>query len=371
MNDVPPLAGYTVAVTAARRADELAALLGRHGALVLRAPAIRIVPLPDDATLLAATEELLAAPVDLVIATTGIGFRGWIEAAEGWGLSHKLLTTLQSSVVLARGPKAKGAVRAAGLVEHWLPSSETSAELLDYLLASGVAGKRIAVQLHGEPLTEFTDALRVAGAEIVNIPVYRWERAEDLAPLHRLIDAVLARQVDAITFTSAPAVRSVLAEAESTGVLAELLTAFGTDVLVGCVGPITADALLRKAIPVVQPDRGRLGALVHCVAQRLPERATRLRVGRRVLELRGHAVLIDGELRAVPPAPMALLRSLAEAGGTVVPRRNLLAALPGGGEEHAVESAVGRLRAALGEPRLVQTVVKRGYRLATDRVVRG
>ena len=43
------------------------------------------------------------------------------------------------------------------------------------------------------------------------------------------------------------------------------------------------------------------------------------------------------------------------------------AALPGrGNDEHAVETAVARLRSALGDPRLVQTVVKRGYRLALD-----
>ena len=33
---------------------------------------------------------------------------------------------------------------------------------------------------------------------------------------------------------------------------------------------------------------------------------------------------------------------------------------------HAVETAVGRLRAALGAPNLVTTVVKRGYRLAVE-----
>jgi uroporphyrinogen-III synthase len=32
-------------------------------------------------------------------------------------------------------------------------------------------------------------------------------------------------------------------------------------------------------------------------------------------------------------------------------------------DAHAVETAIGRLRAALGDPTLVQTVVKRGYRL--------
>ena len=49
----------------------------------------------------------------------------------------------------------------------------------------------------------------------------------------------------------------------------------------------------------------------------------------------------------------------------VVPRAELVAALPGGGGDgHAVEMAVTRLRAALGAP-VVETVVKRGYRLRT------
>ena len=85
------------------------------------------------------------------------------------------------------------------------------------------------------------------------------------------------------------------------------------------------------------------------------------------LELRGHAVLVDGELRAIPPAGMALLRALARRPGRVVTRAELLGALPGGGDdEHAVEMAVARLRTALGQPKLLQTVVKRGYRLALE-----
>ena len=51
--------------------------------------------------------------------------------------------------------------------------------------------------------------------------------------------------------------------------------------------------------------------------------------------------------------------------GHVISRPALLAMLPSGtaSSEHAVEMAVARLRAALGT-RSVQTVVKRGYRLA-------
>ena len=117
MTEAParPLLGFTVAITAARRADELATLLERRGAAVLAAPAIAMVPLSDDERLRAATEELLATPPDLLVATTGIGFRGWLEAAEGWGLAEPLLVALGAGRVISRGPKATGALRAAGL----------------------------------------------------------------------------------------------------------------------------------------------------------------------------------------------------------------------------------------------------------------
>lgn len=367
---VAPLAGYTVGITAARRADELGALLERRGASVHYGPAIRLVPLADDVDLLSATRSLLAEPADVVVATTGIGFRGWVEAAEGWGLGEGLRTALGAANVLTRGPKAKGAVRAAGLVERWAPESESSAEVLEYLLESGVDGRRIAVQLHGEPLPDFVDTLRAAGADVLEIPVYRWTTPADPVPLERLLDAVLAGQVDALTFTSAPAAASVLRAAEHRDRLAPLVDALRCKVLAVCVGPITAGPLTRAGIPVVQPERARIGALVRELAVALPARAVRVRAGKSTLELRGQAALVDGELRPVPPAPMAVLRALAESPGRTLPRPVLGAVLRRHSgrmdavDEHAVETAVGRLRSALGSTGLVQTVVKRGYRLA-------
>ena len=366
--EVPPLSGYTVGVTAARRADEFTALLERRGASVVHAPAIRIVPIADDTELLAVTRAIVDEPPDVVVATTGIGFRGWIEAADGWGMGTDLLRSLATATILARGPKARGAVRAAGLVETFTPGSEASQDLLDHLRESGVDGRRIAVQLHGEPLTWFIDALRAEGADVVGVPVYRWTGPPDPGPVTRLLDAVVSGQVDALTFTSAPAALSVLDIAERTDRLPALIKALHTTVLAACVGDITAGPLCRLGVPVVRPERARIGALVRTLAETLPARATRLRIGPKTVELRGQAALVDGEFRPVPRAPMAVLRALADRPGNVVSRPALLAALPGAGEEHAVETAVARLRSALGEPRLVQTVVKRGYRLATDPV---
>ncbi|MGW2419323.1 uroporphyrinogen-III synthase [Streptomyces sp. NPDC001709] len=362
-----PLAGFTVGITAARRADELGALLQRRGSVVLHAPALRIVPLADDGELLAATKGIIDQVPDVVVATTAIGFRGWVEAAEGWGLGDPLLGRLREVELLARGPKVKGAIRAAGLTEEWSPSSESLAEVLDRLLEEGVDGRRIAVQLHGEPLPGFVEALREGGAEVVPVPVYRWMPPEDITPLDRLLDAAISRSLDAVTFTSAPAAASLLSRAEDRGLLPDLLSALAHDVVPACVGPVTALPLQAQGVDTIQPERFRLGPLVQLLCQELPARARALPIAGHRVEIRGHAVLVDGALKPVPPAGMSLLRALSRRPGWVVPRADLLRALPGAGrDEHAVETAMARLRTALGAPKLIQTVVKRGYRLALD-----
>lgn len=370
--DVPVLAGFTVGITAARRADELATMLERRGAAVLQGPALRIVAVADDTALAEATRRLVAAPPDITVATTGIGFRGWVEAAEGWGLGEELLGALGTGTVIARGPKARGAIRAAGLTDTWSPASESSAEVLQYLLDRGVQGRRIAVQLHGEPLPDVVEALTAAGAEVIELPVYRWRPPVDLGPLDRLTDAVLACGVDVLAFTSAPAAVSLLARAAERGVRDEVIAALRGPVLALCVGPVTAAPLVDLGIPTLEPQRSRLGAMVRTLEAELPSRVRRLPVAGHHLELRGQAVLVDGGLRPVPPAGMALLRALARRAGRVLTRAELLGALPGSSDdEHAVETAMARLRTALGEPTLVQTVVKRGYRLALDPVPGG
>jgi uroporphyrinogen-III synthase len=363
-----PLAGFTVAVTAARRREELTSLLQRRGARVVEAPAIRIVSTSDDEELLAATRRCLEASPDVVVATTGIGFRGWMEAADGWGLGERLREVLGAAEVLARGPKAKGAVRAAGLAESWSPESEASDEVLARLLAEGVDGRRVAVQLHGEPLPDFTAALRGAGAEVLEIPVYRWVPAEDLRPLRRLVEQVVATAVDCVTFTSAPAVASLLTVARDQEREQALVEALRGPVLAVCVGPVTAAPLLRVGVPTVQPERARLGALVRAVVEELPVRRTRVvEAGEHRLELRGHSVLVDGRTVELTARQTGVLAALVEQDGLVLSRQELLrrAWRDESADEHAVEMTVARLRTALGPAgSVVQTVVKRGYRLA-------
>ncbi|WP_460602862.1 uroporphyrinogen-III synthase [Jatrophihabitans fulvus] len=264
------LIGRTVGVTAERRREELGDALARRGASIVYGPAIHVVPLADDTRLREATARCLAAPLDLTITTTAVGFRGWLEVVEHWGHGESLLRALAASTVLTRGPKVRGAVRAAGLREEWAPESESSDEILEHLLAGPeLAGRRVAVQLHGDPLRSLVDGLRAAGAEVIEVPVYRWEPPEDPKPLHRLIEQVAARQLDAVTFTSAPASTNVLRTADEIGLGAAVRDALRGSVLCAAVGPVTAAPLLEAGLDVVWPDRFRLGALVREVTVRL------------------------------------------------------------------------------------------------------
>lgn len=265
-----PLAGRSIGVTAERRAEEFVTALERKGASVRHAATIRIVPLADDEELRAATDAVLAEPVDLAIMMTGQGFRGWMTAAAEWGLGDALLARLRAARVVVRGPKAKGAVRGEGLAEEWSAPEETNAEMLEYVLGEGVAGLRVAVQLHGAPLPEFVGRLTAAGASVIEAQPYRWMRPVDLDAVHRLIDDSVAGEIDCLAFTSAPAAANLLRLAAEHGRYNELLNALRGPVLCACVGPVTAAPLVDHGIPVVQPDRQRLGALVKLIAAEVP-----------------------------------------------------------------------------------------------------
>ena len=116
----------------------------------------------------------------------------------------------------------------------------------------------------------------------------------------------------------------------------------------------------------------RLGALARHITDELPLLQSRtMQVAGHRLEIRGTCVMVDGVVKELSPAGMATIRALAHRPGTVVCRADLLRALPGTGTDtHAVETAVLRLRTALGDKNIVSTVVKRGYRSARRRTPR-
>ena len=367
MTGVPPvLAGCRILVTAQRRSDELSGALVRRGADVVVAPTLGVVPHIDEQGLLARTRDILAASVDTLVVTTAIGFRGWLDTAETAGLAEELLEVLDGVRLVARGPKARGALQAAGLRADWVAESETSAEIADYLTTEGVRGHRVAVQHHGAGDDGLDGRLSAAGATVVPLEVYRWGPPPDAAAVTDSVHALVAGCFDAVVFTSAPAASAWLRELvrlDETDAVRALAEA--DRLLVAAVGPVTAEPLVVAGMRPVVPDRARMGALVRRVIMDLGDASRGIETPSGLLHLRASGATLDDTVLQVSPSGLAVLRRLAENPGQVVSRDELLRVLPGESEDpHTAEVAVARLREAVGCPGLVQTVIKRGYVLA-------
>ncbi|MDQ2727821.1 MAG: uroporphyrinogen-III synthase [Actinomycetota bacterium] len=266
------LRGRTVGVTADRRGDDQAVMWRRLGAEVIRGAAIRSEPVVDQRQLRTVVAGLIADPPQWLVANTGYGMRALFAVVEEWGEAEGLRAALGRGRVVARGPKAAGAVRSMGLELAWRSPSEQLTDVADHLIGEGIAGARVAFQLHGDDAAEFTSALEAAGAEVLALPIYRWTRPGDDEPALALIDACCGGRVDALTFTSAPGVHNFMAVAEGAGRSGELVDAAGA-MVIGCVGPVCAGAAAEEGFKnLVVPDAWRLGSLVRVVADALVAR---------------------------------------------------------------------------------------------------
>jgi len=366
---LPPLAGWTVGVTADRRWEEQAELLQRRGARIVHGPSIRTLPLDHDEGLRAATESVIADPPDITVLSTGLGVRAWVTAAESLGRGEALVDALARGQVLARGPKAAGAALTVGLDVAWRAPSERSSEIADHLGALGIAGKRVVVQRDGAPRAYLAEALAAHGAEVVDVPVYRWVPADDQAPVTRLAEAVVDGRVNAVTFTSSPGFDGFLDAAETAGVGGTVRSALNGSVLAVCIGPVCADrARFRGIRNPVEPQRGRIGAMVQALVHAARARRVDTRVGDTSVGLQGSFLITDdGEPVELSPRERGVVAGLLAARpGTVVAKGDLLRSVwrDPTADPHVVEVAVARLRKRLQPAGLtLEAVHRRGYRL--------
>ena len=359
------LAGFRIGVTSDRRSADLIDAFERRGANVLHAPTVHMQHADDDAPVIADTERVIVEAPDVLLATTSYGMRRWFEVADSAGLGEELQRVLSATTILVRGPKARGAVRAAGLDDAGMSDQETTASLVSKVIAEFPAGITVAVQLHGQTDEVQLQRLRDAGDRVITVAPYTWSVAEDSDErATRLVEAIAARQLDCVTFTSAPAVDGLLIAALAGGRYAVVVEGFREDIVAATVGPVTSAPLVSAGIEPLQPDRFRMGALIRLVCEHLEAQSTR-RVSTRHgdVELRGSVAVVAGTPVRLTPTSLSLFRALVAANGAVVSRRELSVALDDDCDEHTMEVSLSRLRQSLGTPGLVATVVKRGYRL--------
>jgi uroporphyrinogen-III synthase len=260
----------TIAILESRLGQQLGELVGKHGGRPFHAPALAEIPDVDHAYIATLIRELEARPAMVAIFQTGVGTRALFGATDALGLTEKLLALLAKTVVVVRGPKPTAALRSRNVrIDVSADEPYTTAEVLAALAEMQLTGARVVVQRYGGPNPELDQALKARGAEVVEVPLYRWSLPENTKPLIELMDALDRSEIDAVTVTNAAQVYNLFALAKQLG-RADTLKANLNKVLVASIGPVASDALKKFNVTVgLEPRPPKLGPLVAALDEAL------------------------------------------------------------------------------------------------------
>ncbi|MFV0523272.1 MAG: uroporphyrinogen-III synthase [Acidimicrobiales bacterium] len=363
-----PLAGYTIGVTADRRSEEQIKLLTGRGASCVHGPVIRTHPVDAADALRDVTEALGQEPPDVVVLTTGVGVRSWLEAAAAFHLDTELDAVLETAELVARGSKATGVLVAAGHEVAWTTPRARYDDVVELLSARGVGGATVAVQQDGAGAVDLCRRIETLGARVVRVPVYRWSLPDDITAAEQLVRATVDGRVDGVTFTARPAVENFLEIAAMAGLGDQLAEALRTDVAAFCVGPVCATGFTDAGFePPHVPERHRLGAMVQQISTHFAASGRECTLAGRPIRIQGNVAVIGDEPVTLSEREQAVLDVLLERPGVVYSKAELLQRVWHGTEtdRHLVEVTVARLRRRLGPAADgIETVVRRGYRAA-------
>ena len=264
------IGGETVMAFESRRAPEFEGLIRRHGGVPVVVPAMREVPLERNTAAVELLRALEAGEVDDVLLLTGVGLRTLVETLANECPPERLAELLRSTTLVARGPKPVVELRQLGLApDVRVPEPNTWHEVLASLDAHApVAGKRVAVLEYGKPNDELTSGLAERGADVVRVPLYRWELPEDTRPLRDAVARLAAGAGAYVLFTSSRQADHVMQIAAQDG-LDEAVREAAARLVYASIGPVCSEALHGHGLPVdLEPEHPKMGHLVVAVARR-------------------------------------------------------------------------------------------------------
>ena len=266
----PDFHGLTVASFESRMAVEMTRLIGRYGGKSLVVPALREIPLEDNSAALEFGIRLMTGRIDMLILLTGAGTVALFDLLKMRYPWPSIVEALAQTAIVSRGPKPAAALRALALKptatvpepNTWVDVVRTVDEHLP------VKGLRVAVQEYGTPNPALPDALQRRGAEVFQVPIYKWALPDDLAPIRHAINEIIAGRGTVMLITNAAQADHVMQVLEQDGKV-ELFRSALTKMVVASIGPTASERLCHHRWPVdFEPSHPKMGVLVKETSER-------------------------------------------------------------------------------------------------------
>jgi len=251
-----------------RRAKEIESLLRAKGFDPFVAPALREVPIEENAEAFTFGERLLRGDFDLLVCLTGVGLRYLIRVLSLRHPEAELKNAIAEITTVVRGPKPAAAMREMGLTPTLIAREpSTWREVLAVL--EGRPEKRAAVQEYGRRENHLIEGMISLGMDVTPVPVYQWAFPTDIGPLNTAIDRLLARDFDWAVFTTGTQLDHLLQLAEQRG-LRDAVRNSLAGISIASIGPSTSEALEHHGLhPAFVASQPKMGMMIHELARRL------------------------------------------------------------------------------------------------------
>lgn len=259
-----------IAILESRLGEQLSDLVKKRGGVPFHAPALAELPDLDPEKIRALVQSLEQQPAKLFIFQTGVGTRALFAVLDTLRLSGNFMQMLEKAIVAARGPKPTGALRARGVrIDRSAADPFTTKEVLLSIGDVPLEKSRVIIQRHGSVNIELDRALEARGAQVAEIPTYRWSLPADTRPLESLVGALERGEIHAAVFTNAEQARNLFAVAAKLDREASLKTALNRT-LVASIGPVASAALRELSVNVgLESKPPKLGALMSALESAL------------------------------------------------------------------------------------------------------
>jgi uroporphyrinogen III methyltransferase/synthase len=257
--DNRPLSGRRIVVTRSReQAGELIDMLEERGAEAITAEAIRIISAEDPGPLDQACRA--AGTFDWIVFTSANAVDFFMRRLLALGDVRDLHGVRLCTV----GPSTASRLQRYGIRVDLTPAEFRADALVEALTASGtLQGQRILMPRADIARDRLAEELRAAGADVTDVVAYRTVAASPDGGDYDVYRMLLDRQIDAVTFASASAVRNFVAMLGQDQA-ADLLQSTA----VASIGPVTAEAAQQLGIVTrVMPARYTIPDLVDALVE--------------------------------------------------------------------------------------------------------
>ncbi len=174
-------------------------------------------------------------------------------------LKERLNPNCQIAVI---GPRTEKFLQKYEIESDLVPTNYTAEGLLDAFNGFDIQNKKIGIPRTMSARDKLPDVLMAKGAHVHIAEAYSSELPVNTELVKKLIKNIIEGKIDAVTFTSTLTVNNLFKMANDKEMDDMLEVLRNGKVIVGAIGPVTAQPLKNEGIPVLIPEEYTVKAML-------------------------------------------------------------------------------------------------------------